>query len=65
MASDGNEVRDLNPSLNCGAPTTCVALSAWLIKTTAVGSAKSRLMRGRKTLRSYLKRYGVSNSRVY
>ena len=31
----------------------------------SVGAAKSRLMRGRKTLRSYLKRHGVSNSRVH
>ena len=31
----------------------------------SLGAAKSRLMRGRKTLRSYLKRHGVSNSRVY
>jgi RNA polymerase sigma-70 factor (ECF subfamily) len=30
----------------------------------SVGAAKSRLMRGRKTLRSYLKRHGVSDSRV-
>jgi RNA polymerase sigma-70 factor, ECF subfamily len=30
----------------------------------SVGSAKSRLMRGRKALRLHLKRYGVSNSRV-
>jgi len=35
MTGDGNEVRDLNPSSNCGcAPTTCLAVSAWLIKTT-------------------------------
>lgn len=31
----------------------------------SVGSAKSRLMRGRRALRSHLKRHGVSNSRVY
>jgi DNA-directed RNA polymerase specialized sigma24 family protein len=31
----------------------------------SLGSAKSRLMRGRKTLRSYLKRHDVSNSGVY
>ena len=31
----------------------------------SLGAAKSRLMRGRKTLRSYLKRHGVSNSRVH
>jgi RNA polymerase sigma-70 factor (ECF subfamily) len=31
----------------------------------SVGAAKSRLMRGRKTLRSCLKRHGVSNSRVH
>jgi RNA polymerase sigma-70 factor, ECF subfamily len=30
----------------------------------SVGAAKSRLLRGRKTLRSYLKRHGVSDSRV-
>jgi RNA polymerase sigma-70 factor, ECF subfamily len=30
----------------------------------SIGAAKSRLMRGRKTLRSYLKRHGVSDSRV-
>jgi RNA polymerase sigma-70 factor, ECF subfamily len=30
----------------------------------SVGAAKSRLMRGRKTLRSYLKRHGVSDSRI-
>jgi RNA polymerase sigma-70 factor, ECF subfamily len=30
----------------------------------SVGAAKSRLMRGRKALRSYLKRHGVSDSRV-
>ena len=30
----------------------------------SVGAAKSRLMRGRKTLRSYLQRHGVSDSRV-
>jgi len=30
----------------------------------SVSAAKSRLMRGRKTLRSYLKRHGVSDSRV-
>ena len=30
----------------------------------SVGAAKSRLMRGRKTLRLYLKRHGVSDSRV-
>jgi DNA-directed RNA polymerase specialized sigma24 family protein len=30
----------------------------------SVGAAKSRLMRGRKTLRSFLKRRGVSDSRV-
>jgi RNA polymerase sigma-70 factor, ECF subfamily len=31
----------------------------------SLGAAKSRLVRGRKTLRSYLKRHGVSNSRVH
>jgi RNA polymerase sigma-70 factor (ECF subfamily) len=31
----------------------------------SVGSAKSRLLRGRKRLRSSLKRHGVLNSRVY
>lgn len=30
----------------------------------SAGAAKSRLMRGRKTLRSYLKRHGVSDSQV-
>ena len=31
----------------------------------SVGSAKSRLMRGRKALRSHLRRHGVSSSRIY
>ena len=31
----------------------------------SVGAAKSRLMRGRKTLRRILSRHGVSNSRVH
>jgi RNA polymerase sigma-70 factor (ECF subfamily) len=31
----------------------------------SLGAAKSRLMRGRKTLRSYLKRHGISDSRVH
>jgi RNA polymerase sigma factor (sigma-70 family) len=30
----------------------------------SIGTAKSRLVRGRKTLRSYLRRHGVLNSRV-
>jgi RNA polymerase sigma-70 factor (ECF subfamily) len=31
----------------------------------SLGTAKSRLMRGRKTLRRFLSRHGVSNSRVH
>src|SRR5580658_9264234 len=35
MTGNGNEVRDLNSSPNCGdAPTTCFAVSAGLLKTT-------------------------------
>jgi RNA polymerase sigma-70 factor, ECF subfamily len=42
----------------CSLEESAIALDITL------GAAKSRLMRGRKTLRSYLKRRGVSNSRV-
>ena len=39
MTGDDNEFRDLSRSTNCGrAPVTCVAGSAWLIKTPSVRS---------------------------
>jgi hypothetical protein len=39
MTGDDNEFRDLSRSTNCGrAPVTCVAVSAWLIKTPSVRS---------------------------
>jgi RNA polymerase sigma-70 factor (ECF subfamily) len=62
------EVEKLKPSLRsiikqyygteCSVEESAKALDI------SIGTAKSRLVRGRKTLRSYLRRHGVSNSRV-
>ena len=55
MTGDGNEVRDLIPSPNCGgAPATCVAVSAWLIKTSSGRSGEDvSIDKVGRTLESY------------
>jgi RNA polymerase sigma-70 factor (ECF subfamily) len=65
----GREVEKLKPTLRSMIKqhygTECSLEESAKALDISVGSAKSRLMRGRKALRSYLKRHGVSNSRVY
>ena len=63
------EVEKLKPTLRSMIEqyygTECSVEESAKVLDISVGSAKSRLMRGRKTLRSYLENHGVSNSRVY
>ena len=65
----GREVEKLKPTLRSMIKqhygTECSLEESAKALDISIGSAKSRLMRGRKALRSYLKRHGVSNSRVY
>jgi RNA polymerase sigma-70 factor, ECF subfamily len=65
----GQEVEKLKPTLRSMIKqhygTECSLEESAKALDISVGSAKSRLMRGRKALHSYLKRHGVSNSRVY
>jgi RNA polymerase sigma-70 factor, ECF subfamily len=63
------EVEKLKPTLRSAIQqyygTECSLEESAKALDISLGTAKSRLARGRKTLRLYLRRYGVSNSRVH